>query len=74
MVVTRVVHEKKEGRRGDKNWHPRRFTRFSTLEEVWMVFEFRAPLKDDRTSIVLTFTKEHCARFEMPVPLLPTDL
>lgn len=29
-----------------------------------MVFEFRAPLKDDRTSIVLTFTKEHCARFE----------
>lgn len=64
VVVTRVVHEKKEGRRGGKNWHPRRFTRFSTLEEVWMVFEFRAPLKDDRTSIVLTFTKEHCARFE----------
>lgn len=32
MVVTRVVHEKKEGRGGGKNWHPRRFTRFSTLE------------------------------------------
>lgn len=29
-----------------------------------MVFEIRAPLKDDRTSIVFTVTKEHCARFE----------
>lgn len=71
MLCTR---KRREGGRG-RNWHPRRFTRFSTLEGM------------DGLRVSSTLkgrSNEYCAhihegtlcafRDEMPVPLLPTDL
>lgn len=57
LHVSNVLCERgKEG----KNWHRRHF---STLEGMDGLRD-SSTLKDDRTGIVFTATKEHCARFE----------